>query len=247
MLAWARRAGLPALAVRAVADGPDDDVPRELLGVVGADGRGASAAVARLLGRPALVGAAWRLGRRSHRALDSLARFVQAFVDHRTSPEASRRAPGRLPARAAGPGGGRTSYSFFPLPAFDTDPNEGETYGVLPVWMFRDEQERVRSIIAPVRDVQRDPRGDGDVPLLPLPERARAPRVHRLVLGEDRPRARPPVPEPGRLRRPVPRRPPAPARARVLGPLLRHRALVAEGGRVQHDARRRRASTRSSV
>jgi len=81
VLAWARRAGLPALAVRAVADGPEDDVPRELLGAVGADGRMRAWAVAGLLGRPRLVGAAWRLGRRSRRALGSLARFVRAFVD----------------------------------------------------------------------------------------------------------------------------------------------------------------------
>ena len=39
--------------------------------------------------------------------------------------------------------------SFIPLPAFDTDPNSGETYGVLPVVLFRDEQDQVRSIIAP--------------------------------------------------------------------------------------------------
>jgi outer membrane protein assembly factor BamA len=50
-----------------------------------------------------------------------------------------------MPAPAAGD----TTYSFFPLPAFDTDPNEGETYGVLPVWMFKDELGRVRSILAP--------------------------------------------------------------------------------------------------
>jgi nucleoside phosphorylase len=81
VLAWARRAGLPALAVRVVADGPDDEVPCELLRAVGADGRMRPAAVARFLGRPALVGAAWRLGRRSRRALESLARFVLAFVD----------------------------------------------------------------------------------------------------------------------------------------------------------------------
>jgi nucleoside phosphorylase len=81
VLAWARRAGLPALAVRAVADGPEDDVPRELLGALGADGRVRAWAVASLLGRPALVGAAWRLGRRSRRGLGSLARFVRAFVD----------------------------------------------------------------------------------------------------------------------------------------------------------------------
>jgi outer membrane protein assembly factor BamA len=35
------------------------------------------------------------------------------------------------------------------LPAFDTDPNEGETYGVLPVWLFKDSDGQVRSIIAP--------------------------------------------------------------------------------------------------
>jgi outer membrane protein assembly factor BamA len=44
---------------------------------------------------------------------------------------------------------GQTSYSFFPLPAFDTDPNEGQTYGVLPVWLFKDAEGSVRSIIAP--------------------------------------------------------------------------------------------------
>lgn len=81
VLAWARRVGLPALAVRAVVDGPEDEVPGELLGTVGADGRMRAGAVASLLGRPALVGAAWRLGRRSRRALGNLARFLRAFVD----------------------------------------------------------------------------------------------------------------------------------------------------------------------
>ncbi|HEY7138483.1 MAG TPA: BamA/TamA family outer membrane protein [Methylomirabilota bacterium] len=47
------------------------------------------------------------------------------------------------------PAAADTSYTFFPLPAFDTDPNEGETYGVLPVWMFKDEEGRVRTIVAP--------------------------------------------------------------------------------------------------
>jgi nucleoside phosphorylase len=81
VIAWARRAGLPALAVRAVADGPDDEVPPELLRAVGPDGRMRPAAVARCLGRPALIGEAWRLGRRSRRGLESLSRFVRAFVD----------------------------------------------------------------------------------------------------------------------------------------------------------------------
>lgn len=39
--------------------------------------------------------------------------------------------------------------SFIPLPAFDTDPNSGETYGVLPVLLFRDESDQVRAIVAP--------------------------------------------------------------------------------------------------
>jgi hypothetical protein len=81
VLAWARRMGLPALAVRAVADGPADHVPSRLLTMVDRDGRMRPGAVMGLLGRPALLGAAWRLGRRSSRALDALARFVGAFVD----------------------------------------------------------------------------------------------------------------------------------------------------------------------
>jgi adenosylhomocysteine nucleosidase len=81
VLAWADRAGLPALAVRAVADGPGDEVPRELLAMLGTDGRVRARAVVRLLGRPALVGVAWRLAGRSRLALGSLARFVRAFVD----------------------------------------------------------------------------------------------------------------------------------------------------------------------
>lgn len=48
-----------------------------------------------------------------------------------------------LPVAAAG------EVSFIPLPAFDTDPNSGETYGVLPAVLFRDDSDRVRSILAP--------------------------------------------------------------------------------------------------
>jgi hypothetical protein len=82
VLAWARRAGLPALAVRAIADGPDDEVPRELLGMMDAAGRLRPASAVGLLARPALVRPAWRLAWRTRGALGSLARFVQAFVDH---------------------------------------------------------------------------------------------------------------------------------------------------------------------
>jgi outer membrane protein assembly factor BamA len=39
--------------------------------------------------------------------------------------------------------------SFIPLPAIDTDPNAGNTYGFLPVLLFRTEDDQVKSIIAP--------------------------------------------------------------------------------------------------
>ena len=39
--------------------------------------------------------------------------------------------------------------SFFPLPAIDTDPSAGNTYGVLPVILFRTEEGGIRSIVAP--------------------------------------------------------------------------------------------------
>lgn len=42
-----------------------------------------------------------------------------------------------------------SSYSFIPVPAFDTDPNAGQTYGLLPVLLFKEENGQVRSILAP--------------------------------------------------------------------------------------------------
>lgn len=80
VLAWAEREGIPALAVRAVADGPGETLPRALLALLGPGGRLRPAGVAALVGRPALIGAAWRLGRRSRRALGCLAHFLQAFL-----------------------------------------------------------------------------------------------------------------------------------------------------------------------
>ena len=40
-------------------------------------------------------------------------------------------------------------FSFIPLPAFDTDPNAGNTYGFLPVFLFKNEADEVKSIVAP--------------------------------------------------------------------------------------------------
>jgi adenosylhomocysteine nucleosidase len=80
VLRWAREAGLPALAVRAVADGPADTLPPALLRGIDAVGRVRPAAVLGWVTRPTLVGAAWRTWRRSLTALDQLARFLAAFT-----------------------------------------------------------------------------------------------------------------------------------------------------------------------
>jgi len=83
VLAWARAVGVPALAVRAVSDGPAERVPAELVEAVDAAGGLRPTAVLGWVGQPALLVAAWRLWRGSRRALDHLARFLAAFTAHR--------------------------------------------------------------------------------------------------------------------------------------------------------------------
>jgi hypothetical protein len=80
VLRWAREAGLPALAVRAVADGPADSLPPALLRGIDAAGRVRLTTVLGWAIRPPLVAAAWRIRRRSTTALDHLARFLAAFA-----------------------------------------------------------------------------------------------------------------------------------------------------------------------
>ena len=41
------------------------------------------------------------------------------------------------------------SWPFIPVPEVATDPNGGVTYGVLPVWLFTDDKNEIRSILAP--------------------------------------------------------------------------------------------------
>jgi hypothetical protein len=79
VLAWARARGLPALAVRAVADGPGEDLPPALAEAVTPAGRVSPRALLSGAVRPGLVLAAWRLRRRSALALDHLARFLRAL------------------------------------------------------------------------------------------------------------------------------------------------------------------------
>jgi outer membrane protein assembly factor BamA len=52
-------------------------------------------------------------------------------------------------AGAAAPGTGRAAVSFIPIPEIITDPNEGNTFGLLGVFLFLDERDEVRYMIAP--------------------------------------------------------------------------------------------------
>src|ERR1700719_4251415 len=40
-------------------------------------------------------------------------------------------------------------FSLFPVPEVATDPNQGTTFGILPVFLFSDEHHEIRQIIAP--------------------------------------------------------------------------------------------------
>lgn len=41
------------------------------------------------------------------------------------------------------------AWSVIPIPEFIADPNEGNTYGILPVVLFTDEEDRIRYMLAP--------------------------------------------------------------------------------------------------
>ena len=43
----------------------------------------------------------------------------------------------------------RADYSFVPVPEFITDPNEGNTYGLMGVFMFLDENSEIKYMLAP--------------------------------------------------------------------------------------------------
>src|SRR4029450_3943277 len=52
-------------------------------------------------------------------------------------------------AAVARPDAGRAEVSFIPIPEIVTDPNEGNTYGILGVFLFLDEKDEVRYMVAP--------------------------------------------------------------------------------------------------
>jgi hypothetical protein len=43
----------------------------------------------------------------------------------------------------------RADWSIIPIPEFIADPNEGNTFGILPVVLFTDEQDQIRHMFAP--------------------------------------------------------------------------------------------------
>ena len=63
---------------------------------------------------------------------------------------------------------------FFPLPMYTTVPNEGSTYGAMPVFMVPadDDPDRVKSITAPSLSWNSSAGVTGDRPLLPVPRAA---------------------------------------------------------------------------
>src|SRR5262245_19652258 len=54
-----------------------------------------------------------------------------------------------LAATVAGAAPGRPARSFIPIPEIITDPNEGNTIGLLGVVLFLDEKDEIRYMLAP--------------------------------------------------------------------------------------------------
>jgi adenosylhomocysteine nucleosidase len=80
VLRWAAGRGMPAVAVRAVADAAGDEVPDILTDALGPGGELLGRRLAGWVSRPRALPAAWRLWRRSSLALDRLACFLRVFA-----------------------------------------------------------------------------------------------------------------------------------------------------------------------
>jgi outer membrane protein assembly factor BamA len=52
-------------------------------------------------------------------------------------------------AMLAGAAARARAASFIPIPEFITDPNEGNTYGLMGVWLFLNEKEEIQYMVAP--------------------------------------------------------------------------------------------------
>lgn len=81
VLSWAADAGIPAIAVRAISDTSQEDMPIDMNRVLTADG---DVSLMRVFGevarRPGSIPGLMRLGRRSRIAAESLALFLNSFM-----------------------------------------------------------------------------------------------------------------------------------------------------------------------
>jgi len=77
----ARASGIPAIAIRAVSDSVDEDLPIDMAEILDSDGQ---VSVPRVLGQmalhPAAVPGLMRLGRQSKAAADALAQFLDRYI-----------------------------------------------------------------------------------------------------------------------------------------------------------------------
>lgn len=80
VLAWAAAAGVPALVVRGIADGPADVLETAVASLTGPDGTLRVRGLGALAREPRTVAGALRIWRRSRLALDRLATFAGAFA-----------------------------------------------------------------------------------------------------------------------------------------------------------------------
>jgi adenosylhomocysteine nucleosidase len=83
VLLAAKEEGVPAVAIRGISDGADEDLPLDMEGVLDADGR---VSIARVMGqaalRPRALPGLVRLGQQSKRAAEELADFLDRYVGH---------------------------------------------------------------------------------------------------------------------------------------------------------------------
>lgn len=83
VLLAAKEEGVPAVAIRGISDGADEDLPLDMGEVLDAEGR---VSITRVLGRAALrpqsLPGLVRLGQQSRRAAEELASFLDRYVGH---------------------------------------------------------------------------------------------------------------------------------------------------------------------
>lgn len=92
VMAAAQGRGIPALAVRAISDAADEDLPMDFSEHVSQEGRIATGKVlGKLVFSPQIIPAMLRFGARTKRVAEGLAEFLDAFVSNLTPPAIAKR------------------------------------------------------------------------------------------------------------------------------------------------------------